>query len=187
MNTRQFVIGALMMVMGVGVSLAQAQEPQQTPVAEERVNINFATLDELKALPGIDPDTAQAIIANRPYKKIADLLKVKGMTQERLKKIRERIVARKLNLNSAKLKELLVLPEIDRDIAEKIIQNRPYKMVEELLKIQGFGEARFAKIRDLIDAKPADQKDDERGWKTRKKIYIRRTSDTTEESVEPEE
>ena len=55
------------------------------------ISINTATVDELKLLPGIGPDTAHAIIKNRPYKKIDDLLKVKGMGKSKLEKIKDLI------------------------------------------------------------------------------------------------
>ncbi|SAY51553.1 ComEA family DNA-binding protein [Neisseria weaveri] len=47
------------------------------------VNINTATAEELKALPGIGPAKAEAIVAyrsaNGPFKAVEDLKKVKGI------------------------------------------------------------------------------------------------------------
>lgn len=49
------------------------------------LDINNATLEELIALPGIGEKTAKNIINNRPYYKIDDLLKLKGITKNKLK------------------------------------------------------------------------------------------------------
>ncbi len=64
-----------------GVKLA----PGQT------VNLNTASQEMLEALPEIGPVKAQAIIANRPYKKIEDIMKVKGIKEGTFGKIKDRI------------------------------------------------------------------------------------------------
>lgn len=56
------------------------------------VNVNTATADELKALPGIGPKTASNVIMDRnargPYRSIDELTRVKGIGQGKLSKIR---------------------------------------------------------------------------------------------------
>jgi competence ComEA-like helix-hairpin-helix protein len=57
----------------------------RAPVAEKgslRVNINTATIEELKTLPGIGPAKARLIVANRPYQSIEDLAKLQGIGQK---------------------------------------------------------------------------------------------------------
>ena len=55
----------------------------QVPGAEDLININTATLDQLDALPGIGPTTAQKIIdyrtANGPFARIEDIMNVSGI------------------------------------------------------------------------------------------------------------
>jgi competence protein ComEA len=55
----------------------------QAPNAGDLVNINTATLDQLDALPGIGPTTAQKIIDYRnlhgPFQKIEDIMNVSGI------------------------------------------------------------------------------------------------------------
>ena len=46
-----------------------------------RVNINTATIEELKTLPGIGPAKARLIVANRPYQRVEDLAKLQGIGQ----------------------------------------------------------------------------------------------------------
>ncbi len=53
------------------------------------VNINTASQEMLEALPEIGPVKAQAIINNRPYKKIDDIMKVKGIKEGTFSKIKD--------------------------------------------------------------------------------------------------
>jgi competence protein ComEA len=57
----------------------------------QKVNINTASKDMLDALPEIGPVKAQAIIDNRPYKKIEDIMKVKGIKEGTFDKIKDMI------------------------------------------------------------------------------------------------
>lgn len=55
-----------------------------------------------------------------------------------------------ININGASKDELISLPNIGPVTAEKIIGNRPYNTVEELLDVEGIGEKTFEAIKDLI-------------------------------------
>jgi competence protein ComEA len=57
----------------------------------QMVNINTASKETLEALPEIGPVKAQAIINNRPYKKIDDIMKVKGIKEGTFGKIKDLI------------------------------------------------------------------------------------------------
>ncbi len=67
-------------------------KPQKKTLALKSVNINTAGKSELERLPRIGPSTAKKIIALRRemsgFKKIDDLLKVKGIGPKTLDKIR---------------------------------------------------------------------------------------------------
>lgn len=56
------------------------------------VNVNTATADELRALPGIGPKTASAVVMDRndrgPFRTVDDLTRVKGIGQGKLAKLR---------------------------------------------------------------------------------------------------
>lgn len=57
------------------------------------VNINTATSEELRQVPGIGPATAQKILQMRksygPFKNVDDLLAIRGLGQKRLDKKRK--------------------------------------------------------------------------------------------------
>ena len=57
------------------------------------VNINSATSEELQQVPGIGPSTAEKILLMRKsygsFKKVDDLLAIKGLGKKRLEKMRK--------------------------------------------------------------------------------------------------
>lgn len=55
-----------------------------------------------------------------------------------------------VNINSASLSELESLPDIGPARAQKIIDNRPYQTLEELVEKKVVGQATFEKIKEKI-------------------------------------
>jgi competence protein ComEA len=69
-------------------SKANETKEETTPI---RVELNTATAAELETLPGIGPSKAEAIIAQRarrPFKRIEDIMRVKGIGRKTFKKLR---------------------------------------------------------------------------------------------------
>ena len=60
------------------------------------------------------------------------------------------INSEKININTALSKELEDLPGIGQKTAQKIIENRPYKTIEELLSKKVLNEGVFENIKDQI-------------------------------------
>lgn len=55
-----------------------------------------------------------------------------------------------ININTATAGELDTLPGIGPATAEKIINARPFKSIEELKNVSGIGDAKYAEIKDKV-------------------------------------
>jgi competence protein ComEA len=63
--------------------------------------------------------------------------------------------AEKVDINTASKEDLMKLPGIGEDTAEKIIAGRPYKSKSELLSKKMMGKAAYSKVSHMIIAKQA--------------------------------
>jgi competence protein ComEA len=144
-----------------------------TPAAPGLVNLNTATPAELQELPGVGPVVAQAIVAGRPYKSVDDLEKVRGLGAARIEALRDRVTVaapespaatktgtaartprlapgQVVNINTAPKEVLDLLPGIGPVKAQAIIEGRPFKTKEDIMKVKGIKEGEFSKIKDVI-------------------------------------
>lgn len=59
------------------------------------VDLNHASLERLQTLPGVGPARAKAIVARRerrPFRRVRELLRIKGIGKKTLRRLRPRLV-----------------------------------------------------------------------------------------------
>jgi len=99
----RMILAALLLILGLSGAYTHVQNAaaqpkvgaaQTAPKAGDLLDINTATKDQLKALPGIGDAYSQKIIDGRPYKMKTDLLNKKIVPAATYDKIKALIIAK---------------------------------------------------------------------------------------------
>ncbi len=126
-----------------------------------KMNLKTAKDDELLKLPGIDKHIVQQIIDNKhvytPYNLEKRLLILKDddgniLGEERFQQLAPFIEA-PLVINVASPEDLVKLPGIDEEMAQRIFENRPYTQKADLLALEGMEKETLADLSGQIALK----------------------------------
>ena len=89
----------LLLLAGAGEATAQAKGAGKAPAKadaakHELLDLNSASADQLKEVPGIGDAYAKKIVENRPYKRKDELVSKKVVPQATYDKIKDHVIAR---------------------------------------------------------------------------------------------
>jgi competence protein ComEA len=96
------MLAALLLLLGASLATAQTPaKPAAAPAATTKasastalLDLNSATLDQLKELPGIGDAYSKKIVDGRPYAKKTDLVRKKIIPQATYDKIADKVIAK---------------------------------------------------------------------------------------------
>jgi competence protein ComEA len=96
------MLAGLLLAFGIPAAVSQTPSSSTAPAASTKastpasqlVDLNSATIDELKALPGIGDAYSKKIVDGRPYAKKTDLVRRKIIPQATYDKIADEVIAK---------------------------------------------------------------------------------------------
>jgi len=97
MNRSALVLVAALVFVSSPLVAQRATKPPVTAtvVSTEVVNLNSATVAQIASLPGIGPKTAELVVQyrvkNGPFKKIEEVMNVRGIGEKSFLKIKDRL------------------------------------------------------------------------------------------------
>lgn len=116
------------------------------------LDANIATAEQLKGVPGVTPELAEAIVAGRPYATVAELNKKLGESAPQAAKTVLENVFVPVNLNTATRAEIGLIPGISDRMVGEFLEYRPYEDMAEFDREIGkyVDEAEVARFRRYV-------------------------------------
>jgi competence protein ComEA len=92
---RSLIVGAALLFTAIPVAVYAQPKPPVTPAvpAAAKIDINTATADQLKAIPGIGDAYSKRIIDGRPYANKSQLLSKGILPSATYNKIKDQVIA----------------------------------------------------------------------------------------------
>ena len=118
----------------------------------------FKSVDELEKVRGVGKSRGDALkdlvtITEQAAAKTATTKGTAAKSAATTKDMPKPKPGEKININTASKDELDVLPGIGPVRAQAIIDGRPFKTIEDVMKVKGIKEGEFGKIKDMITVK----------------------------------
>lgn len=146
-------------------------QPKEKGCLRNSVEINSASLEDLKMLQGVGSAIAEIILKERPFFNLLELERVSGIGEVKLQNIKDQGCAyidegllpreeskdndeekeegkNKVEINSAEKNELEVITGIGPVYAERIFENKPFCSIDDLIEIDGIGEKTIENIKE---------------------------------------
>lgn len=90
----KLVMALVVSSLGSSPVWGQAAETKKPAPRASRLDLNSASVDELKAIKGLDEAQAKKIVAGRPYKRRSELVSRRILPQETFDKVKYRLSTR---------------------------------------------------------------------------------------------